>query len=147
MAGLVPFNNRLSLNQAGFEDFYNVLDDFFNDSLTPRRSLRSDTFKLDVHEKEKEYCIEAELPGIKKEEIGIELNDGKLTISVKREENMEEQNKNYLHKERRFTSMQRSIFLADVNADGIKAKLEEGVLSLSIPKQEKIDTTKRISIE
>lgn len=50
MAGLVPFNrNKLSVRPTGgFEDFYNMLDDFFSDRWFPRRSLAADTFKVDV---------------------------------------------------------------------------------------------------
>jgi HSP20 family protein len=148
MAGLVPFNkNRLGLRRSGFEDFYNMLDDFFNDTWSPRRSLMYDTFKLDVQENDKEYCIEAELPGVKKEEINLELNEGRLTISINREESIDEEKKNYIHKERRFSSMQRSIYLADAKGDGVKAKLEEGVLNITVPKQEKLDSTVKINIE
>jgi HSP20 family protein len=124
-----------------------MLDDFFNDTWSPRRSLMYDTFKLDVQENDKEYCIEAELPGVKKEEINLELNEGRLTISINREESIDEEKKNYIHKERRFSSMQRSIYLADAKGDGVKAKLEEGVLNITVPKQEKLDSTVKINIE
>ena len=112
MAGLVPFNRNLSIRPPVFEDFYNMLDDFFNDTW-PRRSRIGSTFKVDVQENEREYLIEAELPGVKKEEVNIEMYEGRLTISVNREENISEENKNYLHRERTFSSMKRSIYLAD----------------------------------
>ena len=64
MAGLIPFNkNRSSLSRSGFGDFYNMLDDFFNDTWLPTRSLISDTFKVDVVESDEAYAVEAELPG------------------------------------------------------------------------------------
>ena len=67
MAGLVPFNRKITNTLSnGFEDFYNMLDDFFTDNLPTRRSLDRDTFKIDVEEKEKEYQVKAELPGVKK---------------------------------------------------------------------------------
>jgi len=148
MAGLVPFNrNILSFRPAGFEEFYNMLDDFFSDTRSPRRSLSNDTFKVDVQENEKEYCIEAELPGIKKEEINLELNEGKLTISVNREESSEKETTNYIHRERRYSSMQRAIYLQDANCDSIKAKLEEGILNITVPKQAKIENIMKIEIE
>jgi len=70
MASLIPFN-RKSANiarggAAGFEDFYNMLDDFFSDGLSPARSLLRDTFKIDIEDKAEEYRIEAEIPGVKK---------------------------------------------------------------------------------
>jgi HSP20 family protein len=127
---------------SGFEDFYNVLDDFF----TPRSIDRS-TFKLDVQEDEKQYIIEAEMPGAKKEEISLDLEDGRLTISLKREENTEETRKNYLHRERRAFSMSRAIYLADAKPDDIKAKLDNGVLTVSVLKQDKQVSARRIEIE
>ncbi len=148
MAGLVPFNrNRFGIRTTGFEDFYNMLDDFFSDTQPPRRSLLSDTFKVDVQENEKEYCIEAELPGVKKEEISLEINEGQLTISVNREQSLEEDKTNYIHRERRFSSMKRSIYLQEAVVDSIKARLEDGVLNITVPKQEKKDKTLRIEIE
>jgi HSP20 family protein len=144
MAGLVPFNR---FRPAGFEDFYNMLDDFFNDTRPIRRSLSRDTFKIDVQDNEKEYIIEAELPGVAKDEISLQFNEGKLSIAINKEENIEEEKKNYIHKERRVSSMQRSLYLADAQADEISAKLEEGVLTLTVPKQNKRDSSVKISID
>jgi len=143
MAGLVPFNRRgRDLANSGFEDFYYLMDDFF----TPR-SLERSTFKIDVQDEEKQYVIEAELPGIKKEELGLDLEDGRLTISVNHEENTEDKQKNFLHRERRVTSMSRAIYLADADADGIKAKMDNGVLTVTVKKQDKQITTRKIEIE
>jgi len=61
-----------------------------------------------VQQNDNEYLIEAELPGVNKDEIGVDLNDGRLNISVKREENINEEKKNYIHRESRFASMSRS---------------------------------------
>ncbi|MEI6579866.1 MAG: Hsp20 family protein, partial [Eubacteriales bacterium] len=125
MAGLVPFNRKKAdLVSTGFEDFYNLLDDFYTDDWGVRKSLSINTFKLDVKEEENNYIIEAELPGIKKEEIHVALDEGKLVITVSRDEKVEEEKKNYIHRERRCTSMRRSIYLTDSVAEGIKAKLE-----------------------
>lgn len=148
MAGLVPFNRRnSSLYNNGYTGFYNMLDDFFNDSWPVKRSLALDTFKVDVQDNEKEYLIEAEVPGINKDEIGLEMNDGKLTISIKREENEEEEKKNYIHRERKVCAMSRSIYLADARQEAIKAKLDNGVLSVVIPKVEKGASAITIDVE
>lgn len=147
MTGLVPFNRRnTGLLSTGFEDFYNMLDDFF-DSWSPRRSLERDTFKINVQQNESEYLIEAELPGVKKDEIDVDLNEGRLTISVKREEKINEEKKNYIHRESRFASMSRSIYLADAESNGIKAKLDNGILNITVPRQEKAVKSKKIEIE
>ena len=147
MAGLIPFNRRYAALPTGFEDFYNMLDDFFADGPGPRRSLVRDTFKLDVEETPEAFKIHAEMPGVKKEEIGLELNDGVLTISVKKEENVEEGKKNYIHRERRLTSMSRKIHLTEARADGIKAKLEDGVLNIVLEKERKVNRTIPIEID
>lgn len=148
MARLVPFNRRNSMSRTGaFEDFYNMLDDFFSEPLSAGRSLKNDTFKLDIEDKENQYVIEAELPGVKKDEVNLELNDGRLTISIEREEEEEKEDKNYIHRERRYSSMSRSVYLGDVKEEEISAKLEEGVLCINIPKAENKDKTKKIPIE
>ncbi|MDD2620883.1 MAG: Hsp20/alpha crystallin family protein [Syntrophomonadaceae bacterium] len=148
MSGLIPFNrNRSMLRTTGFEDFYNMLDDFFNDIKPSTRSLVNDSFKIDVRENENDYCIDAELPGVKKEEIKIELNDGKFSIAVQREENIDEKKDNYLHRERRFGSMRRSVYLADVKSEGIVAKFDNGLLEVTVPKKSLPEKTQQIQIQ
>lgn len=148
MAGLVPFNRKTpSLLSTGFEDFYNMLDDFFSDNWSSRKSFDRDTFKINVLQNDTEYLIEAELPGVTKEEIDVDLNDGRLNISVKREEKINEEKKNYIHRESRFASMSRSVYLADADAKGIKAKLDNGVLNITVPRHEKGIKAERIEIE
>ena len=91
--------------------------------------------------------IEAEMPGIQKTDIKLSLDDGKLNISVVKEESKEEEEKNYIHRERRCCSMSRNIFLADADAEGIKAKLEGGILRVSVPKKTQGDVSQMIEIE
>ncbi len=147
MAGLIPFNRRnydlLSTNY----NFENMLDDFFAEGWPFRRSLVADTFKIDVQDNKNEYIVEAELPGAEKGDISISLNEGKLNIAYNKTENVEENNKNYIHRERRVTSMSRNVFLADADTAGIKAKLEDGVLSITVPKKTVTDTSVNIDIE
>jgi HSP20 family protein len=148
MASLIPFNrNRLSIRPSGFEDFHNMIDDFFNEPWQPMRSLLNDTFKVDVIEKDGSYEIDAELPGVKKEEISLDLNEGRLSISVSHEDVVEEEKRNYIHKERRSTSMSRSIYLKDADRESIKAKLEDGLLTITVGKKAREEKTNRIEIE
>ena len=149
MAGLVPFNrkNKEISTNTGFEDFYNVLDDFFSNDWPFRRTLTHDTFKVDVEDNGNEYLIEAEVPGIDKKDINVELNDGKLMISITRDENSESKKKNFIHRERRYSSMSRSIYLEDAKSDGIKAKLENGLLKVKVPKEEKQNNSITIDVE
>lgn len=147
MSGLVPFNRKRGLKPRGFDDFYNVLDDFFNDSWLTSKSASYGTFKVDIQDKENEYLVEAELPGVQKEEVDIGINDGRLSISIKREENIEEDKKNYIHRERKICSMERAMYLEDAKSEDIKAKLENGVLTIIVPKKEKEDRSRKIDIE
>ena len=150
MAGLIPLNRRngnLTRTGTGFEDFYNMLDDFFGDGLMSNRNLMRDSFKLDIVESETEYLIEAEVPGIKKNEIDLNIENDNLLISVNRTASEAQEGKNYIHRERRVTSMGRRIRLAEAKLDAIKAKLEEGVLYITIPKDIKVSSSHKIDIE
>ena len=149
MAGLIPFNKkRNDLMNLGFNDFSNMLDDFFSVSGFPfERSLRHDTFKVDIKDEGEKYVIEAELPGVKKEDIHLTIDDGRLNLSVKHEQVSEEEGDKYIHRERRMSQMSRSILLKDVSEEGAQAKLEDGVLTFTLPKKEHLETSKRIMIE
>ena len=150
MTGLIPFNRRnrgLALADTGFEDFYNMLDSFFSDSSLSDRNLLRDTFKIDIQETESEYRIEAELPGIKKEEINLDAEGDSLLIAVNREEEVNKDNENYIHRERRSSSMSRRIRLANAKLAETKAKLEEGILTVTVPKVEKENSSLKIDIE
>jgi HSP20 family protein len=148
MAGLVPFNRKnAGAMNTGFDDFQNMLEDFFTDSWPMHRSLAADTFKIDVEDRGNEYVIDAELPGIDRQDVSIRMEDKRLTVAVKKVEETEDKKRNYIHKERRYCSMSRSIFLADAISEGIKAKLNDGVLTVKVPKKESNDVGKTIDIE
>ena len=153
MTKLIPFNRRnTQLAGTGFEDFYNMLDDFFNDNLmsSSNRNLLKDTFKLDIVEKDNDYIIEAEVPGIKKEEIDLNIDGDSLCIFLNRVEeinNDDKGGKNYIHRERRTSSMSRRVRLANAKLDEITAKLDNGVLSILIPKDIKANSSRKIEIE
>lgn len=149
MPRLVPYNrkNRSLVDRDfyGLDGFYNMLDDFYN--WPSPRSLTRGTFKIDVQENDNEYVVEAELPGVNKDEVNIEMNDGRLSISIQREEIKDEENKNYVHKERRYSSMSRSIYLDEAKSEGIKASLENGVLNIIVPKETKPNNSIKIDID
>ena len=149
MAGLIPFNRKNSNLSRGtdFGNFYNIIDDFFNDGFMPSRNLLKDTFKIDIEEKDNEYVISAELPGIKKDEIDLNIDGDNLCISINRSEETKDEGKNFIHRERRSSSMSRRIGLAGAKLDEIKAKLDEGVLSVTVPKDVKESSTRKIDIE
>jgi HSP20 family protein len=148
MKDLIPSGKKGSLF-TGFDldDFGNELENFFSRRWPAKGNFLKVNFKLDVQENDKDYLIEADLPGIKKEEVKVDLDNGELTISVDREEKIDEEKKNYIHKERRYNSMSRSIYLTNAKVEGITAKLENGVLKITVPKGEKPDTSVKINIE
>ena len=137
MFGLTPYNNRRNMDVQRAGDFFDSdswFDGFFNDF--PTLYGFGSPMKVDIRESDKDYTIEAELPGVKKDEINVELRDDRLTISVQREEHNEDEKRNYIRKERRFSSMSRSFYVSDVKPEDVKAKFENGILTLSLPKSE-----------
>ena len=128
--------------------FFDLMDNFFSDSSLINKGLGGD-FKLDVQETDKEYVVEAEMPGVKKGELDVELKDNNLTIAVDKEEKYEEEDKekNYIHRERKTSSMRRSIYLPDAKSEEVKAKLEDGVLKITIQKDSEAKDKYKIDIE
>src|SRR5699024_4737583 len=148
MSKLTPFNRRgRNPITQGANDLFNMMDDFFPDSFQKIRETIWDTFKVDERETVNEYVVEAELPGVKKDEVDISLNEGRLTISVKREENVEEREDEYIHQERKVGSMQRSLFLENAKPETGSAKLTDGVLRITVPKDTQSDASSKIDIE
>ena len=139
--------NLVNKDFDDFDDFYNMVDDFFNWNWPSRRNFMRDTFKVDVEDNKDNYLVTAELPGVNKDEVDIEMNEGTMNISIKREENVDEENKNYIHKERRYSSMSRNIYLEDAKSQGIKANLDNGVLKITVPKESKPDSSVKIDID
>lgn len=147
MFGLTPFNNNPIRKSNSFNnDFYDMIDDFFNNSFLPVRNLYNDTFKVDVKESDKDFLVEAELPGISKEDVKLDYNDSRLTINVNHEEKVDEEKDHYIHRERKRTSMQRGIYLKDIVPEEISAQLKDGVLKIVVPKKERSDNTFNIEV-
>ncbi|HNW82414.1 MAG TPA: Hsp20/alpha crystallin family protein [bacterium] len=118
--------------------FNNFMDDLFSEFL-------SNTFekvpyagiypKVDIEENENSYLIKAELPGIKKEDVSIDIDNRVLTISGEKKEVVEEKGKNVFRKESYSGSFSRSFTLPEhVSPDDADAKYENGILTLVLPK-------------
>ena len=108
--------------------------------------------KTDVKETEKGYEVAVDLPGFKKDEIQLELNDGYLTISAEKGLDKEEKDKKdkYIRRERYAGSMSRTFYVGEsVTENDIHAKYENGILTLDVPKEEakKVPEKRYISIE
>ena len=108
--------------------------------------------KTDIREHDGGYELDVDLPGFKKDEINVELENGYLTISATKGLDKDEQDKKgkYIRRERYAGAMQRSFYVGDeVTQEDIKAKFEDGILRLSIPKKDAqtVETKKTIAIE
>ena len=141
------------------ENLMDVLNDFdrifFRGWDRPEHMLygknASRMMKTDVKETDSGFELDVDLPGFKKEEIKLELENGYLTISTEKSlENKEEKKGRVLRQERYAGTMSRSFYVGEhVTEEDIKAKYENGVLRLNIPKKEapKAPEKKTISIE
>ena len=138
-----------------FDDMFNFDDSFFAPSkknpLYGKNASRM--MKTDIKETDGSYELDIDLPGFKKDEITAELNEGYLTVSAAKGLDKDEKDKKgrYIRQERYSGAMSRTFYVGEnVKEDDIKAKFENGILSLSVPKpteQKQIETKKQIAIE
>lgn len=128
-----------------FEYFDRVHQKIFNEGFFTDRKINYSTFRIDLRENEKEYIVDAEMPGIKKEDIRLNYENEYLIITVSTKESIENSNENFIKKERNFNEQMRSFYLPNVKKEEIKAKLENGILRVTLPKGPK--TTKNTSIK
>src|SRR5690554_6723967 len=139
MFSLMPMTRKMVSPQNNFYSMKNIFDDIFDDF--PVVSVKND-MKIDLIENDNEYVIEAELAGMKKENIKLDVEDNKLVISANVEENKEEEKQNYIHRERRYSSLSRMIYLPNIDEESIKAKYTDGILSVTIPKKQVVENKK-----
>ena len=136
----------------------NLFDDWFDDDFFGGRNPlygkhAKNMMKTDVKETDDSYEVDIDLPGFKKDEINATLEEGYLTISAAKGLDKDEKDKKgkYIRKERYAGAMSRSFYVGDgVTQDEVKAKYENGILKLSIPKkaeQKAVEDTKHIAIE
>ena len=144
----------------------NLFDDFFDDfgefdrmmnrfnretgkALYGRKARN--LMKTDVRDTGDGYELDVDLPGFKKDEVSVKLNDGYLTISAAKGLDKDDKDKkgNYIRRERYAGAMQRSFYVGDIKGEDIRAKFENGILSLTVPKAEvkKLESHNTIAIE
>ncbi|MBF9253347.1 Hsp20/alpha crystallin family protein [Pontibacter sp. 172403-2] len=134
------------INETMPQTFTSMLDRFFNESVNTR-NFSGFTPHVDASETEKGFEIELALPGVKKEDIDIDFQEGKLTITGERKFEKKEDNKHYHMLETQYGSFTRTFYLPDnVNPDKIKADLNDGVLHVTVPKDEQKIMKRRINI-
>ena len=129
------YNNVLSNN------VFDLFDDFFKDT-----RVRERNFKIDVRDLKDKYIVEAELPGLSKEDVNIKYENDYLTVSVHKEE-VKEENTDYVHKEITSFSSERRLYLPDVDPTKLGAKLDNGILVITLNKSEHAANSYLIDIE
>jgi len=133
---LTPFRKNSSLLPSDFlKNFFgsDFVDDFFNNTLL---SHTPSYIRTDIKETEKEYILEADLPGFKKENINVEYHDEVLTVSAKKNDEIKEEKDSYVRRERNYGEISRSFHVDNIREEEIKGEYKNGVLRIILPKAE-----------
>ena len=145
MFELIPFdrrNHRVSVYDP-FRAFDEMERAFFGSQQPAVLS-----FRTDVTDTGDAYKLEAELPGFKKDDIKIDIENDCLTISAERHENKDESRPNFVKRERMYGSYSRSFDVSGIDVDRISAAYTDGILTLELPK--KVETppaSRRLEIQ
>lgn len=153
MAMMVPMRrNRNLLSELMTDPF----DAFFNAASAPMQAMQKMSptlMRTDIKETDGGYELTIDLPGFKKDDVQAELKDGYLTINAQTQSESEDKDEEgtYVRKERFSGKCSRTFYVGDdVEEDDIKAKFEDGVLKITVPKkqeQPKLEEKKTIAIE
>ncbi|MCI7768916.1 MAG: Hsp20 family protein [Christensenellaceae bacterium] len=131
--------------EKGLDNFGNNFSAMMDNFMRPMYD--GDIMRTDVKENDKEYILDIEVPGYDKNNISVNYEDGYITVSARKEEKSDEEKNGYIRQERS-SSCSRSYYVGDVEEESIKAKYDNGVLALYIPKQQdKTQKTHSITIE
>ena len=139
MFNMTPYKSSRSVMPRGlFDEFSNdFFRPFFEGGFTgltrPERAM-----KVDVRDDGDKYTLEADIPGVSKDDLKVEVSNGVLTISANYNQEKEEkgEDERYVYRERRCGSMSRSFNVEGIREDGITAEFRDGVLKLDLPKRE-----------
>ncbi|WP_458462517.1 Hsp20/alpha crystallin family protein [Paenibacillus sp.] len=142
MFDLIPFRKR---NEDPFGHMLKSFNDMVETSFLSPLGTGSQPFRTDIREEEDRYSVEAELPGIAKEDIDIQVEGNELIIRAKRNEDYEEKDDSnrVIRRERRSGEFIRRFYVDHIDDENIKARLEDGVLKLEIPKRPGDDQPRR----
>ena len=141
MFSIIPYRTDCNMarreNRGYFEDFANdFFRPFFADNFGMMAAQKP--MKVDVRDEGDHYVLEADMPGMKKDNLKVEVNDGLLTISAEYNETSEQKQDEdkYVYRERRCGSMSRSFNVEGIREQDITAEFRDGVLTLQLPKCE-----------
>jgi HSP20 family protein len=134
----IRWNKEVDMgNMIRFDPFVDTFPDVFRNWAAPMRNneLAFD-FKVDVSETENEYRVKADIPGLKKEDIHVDIDGNIVSISAETKRETENKGEKWLRTERHYGKVQRSFSLGqDVDSVAAKAKYDQGVLNLVLPKK------------
>ena len=118
---------------------------FFDDMLSDLSAEKN--MKCDIYEKDNKIIVEIDVPGYKKEDIKVECNKGNIVIRATNTEK-EEENKKYLHRERKvYEKMERSFHFDDIDEDSINAEFKDGILTITVQKVDEDKNKKFIEVK
>ncbi|MGC5773993.1 Hsp20/alpha crystallin family protein [Paenibacillus pabuli] len=147
MFDLIPFRKR---NEDLFGHMLKSFNDMVESPFLSPFGTGVQSFRTDIREEENRYLVEAELPGIAKEDIDIQVEGNELIIRAKRNETTEQKDdtNRIIRQERRSGEFIRRFYVEHIDEENIKARLENGLLKLDIPKRPGEDhSRKRIRID
>ena len=144
MFELIPFD-RHSRNMAGFDPF-RMLNEMDRRFFTGVPSVS--VFNTDVIDTGDAFKLECELPGFKKEDIKIDIENDCLTISAERSSDDKDEKDNYVKRERFYGSFTRSFDVSGINVDNIEPGYSDGVLTVTLPKKAaEVPASRRLEIK
>jgi HSP20 family protein len=149
MFNLMPYSRRND-NISRKDDWFGLdrfFDDFFKDPFFARVSAVTAPIRADVKETDKEYIVEAELAGVNKDDILIDLRDDILTLGVDVKNETNKEDDGYIYRERQSGSYRRSFHVQNIKNEDVKASFKDGLLVITLPKAEPGSRTKQIQIE
>lgn len=126
--------------RSGFSLFN---DDLFNDFFNVGFSNKvSSLMRTDVIEEDDKYVLNVDIPGFNKEDIKVTFADGYLRVEAKKEEATEQNETNYIRRERHYGSCSREFYLGEIDEEQIKANYTNGILNISVPKLNETEDAK-----
>lgn len=145
-----PSNNSLKCRSNADRFFDGFFDDFaapfFNHSLQPQKSA-ANILRVDIYEKDNVIVVDADMPGITKEDIKLDVKGKHLTLGYERKDEKEVKDEQLYRKEKRYGKFERTFSMPfEIDAERVSAKYENGVLKLEIQKPEQ-QQQKKIAIQ
>ena len=123
-------------------DPFNFFNDFFGTNNAPME------LRTDISDKGDTFGLEADVAGVKKDDIKIDLENDRLTIKAERHSEHEDNRNGYVRRERHFGSFERSFDVSGIDTSGIRANYTDGVLTLTLPKRpELVPDNRSIAID